>query len=45
MVGSKPCAGNDTVHMHMIVNFLVPGMEYLDDAGCCPEMLFISRKF
>ena len=45
MVGSKPGAGNDAVHMHMVVDFLVPCMEYLDDAGCCPEMFFVSGEF
>lgn len=45
MVGSKSAAGNDAVHMHMVVDLLVPGVEYLDDTGCCSEMLFIRRKF
>ena len=38
-------AGYDAVHMHMIIQFLVPGMKHLDDPGCCPEPLLISRQF
>jgi len=37
-------AGNDAMHMHMIFKFLVPGMEHLDDTGCCPEVLPVSRE-
>lgn len=44
-VFGKPSSGNDAVHMHMVENFLIPCMEHLDDAGCRPEMLLISRKF
>ena len=36
-------ARNDTVHMYMIIQFLIPRMEYLDDAGCCTEILLIGR--
>ena len=36
--------GNNTVHMHMVIQFLVPGMEYLNDTGCCAQILFIRRK-
>ena len=45
MVGGKPSAGNNAVHMNMVIDFLVPGVENLDDPGCCSEMLFICRKF
>ena len=45
MVRSKPCTGNDTVHMYMVIDFLIPGMKNLNDTGCCTEMLFISGKF
>lgn len=45
MVGGKPSSGNDAVHMNMVIDFLVPGVEHLDDPGCCSEMLFICRKF
>lgn len=33
MVGCQPAAGNDTVHVDMVVQFLVPGVEHLDDPG------------
>ena len=36
-------AGNDTVHMYMILQILVPCVKDLYDAGCCPEPLLISR--
>lgn len=45
MAGGKSAAGNNTVHMHMISDLLVPGMEYLDDPGCCAEVLFAFGKF
>ena len=45
MVGGKPTTGNNAVHMNMVIDFLVPGVEHLDDPGCCSEMLFICRKF
>ena len=45
MVGGKPSSGNNTVHMDMVVDFLVPGVEHLDDPGCCPKILFICGKF
>ena len=45
MVSGKPSAGNNAVHMNMVIDFLVPGVENLDDPGCCSEMLFICRKF
>lgn len=41
MVRSQSAAGNDTVHMHMVANFLIPGMEYLDDPGSCAEILSV----
>ena len=37
--------GNNTVHMYMVIQFLVPGMEYLNDPGGGTEVFFISRKF
>ena len=40
----KTSTGNNTVHIHMIVQFLVPDMENLDDAGCCAEEFFIGRQ-
>lgn len=45
MVRGEPAAGNNTVHMHMIMKLLIPGMEYLDDSGCCAEVLFVFREF
>lgn len=45
MVGGKPSSRNNTVHMDMVVDFLVPGVEHLDDPRCCPEMFFICGKF
>lgn len=45
IIRCKPAAGNDTVHMHMIEHFLVPGMKDLYDAGSCAEILFIRGEF
>ncbi len=45
MVRGQAAAGNNTVHMHMISDLLIPGMEYLDDPGCCAEVLFAFGKF
>ena len=39
----KPTAGNNAVHMYMIIQFLIPGMKNLDNTGCCPEPLLIRR--
>lgn len=33
------------MHMYVIANLLIPGMEDLDDFGCCTEPLWIGRKF
>ena len=44
MVRGKATARNNAVHMCMAVDFLVPGVEDLNDAGCCAQMLFISGK-
>lgn len=41
---SIPCqaaTGNNAVHMHMITEFLVPGVKDLDYAGCSPKPLLI----
>lgn len=45
MIFCQPAAGNDTMHMYVIANLLIPGMEDLDDPGCCVEPLWIGRKF
>lgn len=42
-VRSQSAARNDTVHMNMVLQFLVPGMEDLNDTGCCAEKLLIGR--
>lgn len=44
-ITGKPAPGNNAVHMYMIIQFLVPCMEDLDDPGCCPEPFFIRRQF
>ena len=44
-VRSKASPGDDTVHMDMIVQFLVPGVEHLDDPGLCPKVFFVGRQF
>ncbi len=43
-VRCQAAAGNNAVHMDMIVHLLVPGMEDLDDAGDSPEIFYICRK-
>lgn len=45
MVPCQPAAGNDTVHMYMIKELLVPCMEYLYDAGGRAEELIVGGKF
>lgn len=41
-VRGKAAAGEDTVHMHMVEYLLVPGMEYLDDAGLGAQVFFVG---
>ena len=41
----QPAAGNNAVHVYMVAEFLVPGMEDLDNAGCRPEIFLIRRQF
>lgn len=41
----QSAGGNDAVHMHMIIQFLIPCMENLDDTGDGAEILFISGQF
>lgn len=41
----KSAAGNNAVHMHMVVKLLVPCVENLDNPGSCPEILLVSRQF
>lgn len=40
----EPPARDDTMDMDMVIQFLVPGMEYLDDTRCCPEILLVRGK-
>lgn len=44
-IRSKPAAGDDAVHVHMISQFLIPGVEDLDNAGFCAEILLIRGQF
>lgn len=39
----KTAAGNNTVHVHMVIQFLVPGVKHLDDTGRGAEPFFIRR--
>lgn len=42
-VGAQTAAGHDTMHtMYMVIQFLVPCVEDLDDTGCCSEILPVS---
>ena len=43
--GGKAAAGNNTMHMHVVAKLLVPGMQDLDDTGCCAEVFLIRREF
>ena len=45
MIPGKPAAGNDAVHVYVVIEFLVPCVEYLYDAGDRTEMPFVSGKF
>ena len=45
VVRSKPAAGDDTVHVDMVVQFLVPGVEHLDDSWLCTEIFPVCRQF
>lgn len=33
------------MHMHMVIQFLIPCVEHLDDAGDCAEIFFVSGQF
>ena len=44
MVRGKAAAGDNAVHMDMVIKLLVPGMEDLNDAGRRAEMLFVGGK-
>ena len=44
MVRGKAAAGNNAVHMDMVIEFLIPGVKDLYDAGRCAEMLFVGGE-
>ena len=44
-VRSKPSSGDDAVHMDMVIQFLVPGVEHLDDPGLCSKIFLICAQF
>ena len=41
----KASAGDDAVHMDMVIQFLVPGMEDLDDPRLGAEIFLVRAKF
>lgn len=45
MVFCQPAAGDDAVHMHMVIKLLVPRVKDLDDTGNCAEILRVGRQF
>lgn len=44
-VCSQAAAGNDAMHMHMIRDLLVPGMEDLYDPGECTQIFLVPAEF
>ena len=44
-VRSKPSPRDDAVHMDMIIQLLVPGVEYLDDPGLCSKVFLVCTQF
>lgn len=45
VVRSQPAAREDAVHMDMVLQFLVPGMEDLDDPGLNAKIFLICAQF
>lgn len=45
VVRRQTAARYNTMHVYMVSQFLIPGVEYLDDAGDCPEELRICGEF
>lgn len=45
VVRSEPSSGDDAVHMDMVVQFLVPGVEDLDDTRSGTKIFLVSRQF
>ncbi len=41
----ESAAGNDAVHVHMVLKLLIPCMENLDNPGGCPEPPLIRGQF
>lgn len=44
-VWHQAAAGDNTLHMDMVAEFLVPGMKHLDDAGYCAKIFGSGGKF
>ena len=45
MIRGKAAAGNDAVHMYVVLELLIPCVEDLYDTWHSPKMLFVSGKF
>ena len=45
VVRGKPPAGDDAVHVDMVVQLLIPGVEYLDDPGLCAKIFLVCTQF
>lgn len=45
MGASKSAAGNNAVHMHVVAQLLIPGMQHLDDTGYGTEIFPVGRQF
>ena len=45
VVRGKPSAGDDAVHVDMVVQLLIPGVEYLDDPGLCAKIFLVCTQF
>ena len=41
----KSAAGNNTVHMYVMIQFLIPCVKHLYDTGCCAEPLSVGGQF
>lgn len=44
-IRSESASGDNAVHVDMVEHLLVPGMENLDDARLCAEVLFVGGEF
>lgn len=45
MVFCQSAAGDNAMHMHVVIHFLVPGMENLNDPGRRAEILRVRSQF